>query len=77
MPRYIDADKLFAELKNNLFVSYLDIINSQPTADVVEVRHGEWLDTDEEYVCSECHCISEYMTNYCPDCGAKMKKIGE
>ena len=54
-----------------------------PAADVVEVRHGhwiekivkpEWLDDDVEiyYVCSVCECNDFGKSPYCPFCGAKM-----
>lgn len=54
-----------------------------PTADVVEVKHGEWVsDTHNSYrkFCSICgrsrprrndHEFAS-STNYCPSCGAKM-----
>lgn len=55
-----------------------EIVKDIPTADVVEVVHGEWL---SKYVgkghyweCSECVfmlCTME-RTNYCPCCGAIM-----
>ena len=54
---------------------YLEII---PEADVVPVRHGRWVNThsDSEFV--QC-CLCKYpvyaawnVTNYCPNCGAKM-----
>lgn len=60
-----------------------DVINSienAPEADVVEVKHGEWLlkhiGTGHYWECSECHtnpCI--YVTKdtkYCPNCGVRM-----
>ena len=60
----------------------IDRIKSAPTADVVEVRHGEWISNGltQDYVCSECSgmapvgCEKEdfYESNYCPNCGAKM-----
>lgn len=44
-------------------------------ADVVEVKHGEWIsECEPHYECSECHHwfhLYQYM-NYCPYCGAKM-----
>lgn len=57
--------------------------NYKPTADVAEVKYGEWIHTDKakhwtgKDECSEC----TYHTwdrddlshlNYCPNCGAKM-----
>ena len=54
-----------------------------PSADVVPVRHGWWIDAYPDIepnpmfmygICSECGLeqgISKYL-NYCPNCGAKM-----
>lgn len=54
----------------------LEIISNQPTADVQEVRHGEWLEDDYGYCrCSNCryeHDSPECITPYCPECGTKM-----
>ena len=59
-------------------------IKDVPTADVVEVRHGtwiehthkpDWLEDDVEvyYNCSECGTSHWSITPpYCPHCGAKM-----
>ena len=96
MNRYIDADKL---LKNeivrcqcvpwvgsgdNNYKDLDDVLNDAPTADVVEVRHGRWVDNH----CSLCGITSiddrlyksldicppkcDYYMKYCPECGAKM-----
>ena len=58
-----------------------------PTADVVEVVHGEWELVEQEehvekvYICSACEdyeAWGEYeKTPYCPNCGARMdgKKV--
>lgn len=51
-----------------------------PTADVVEVKHGEWdvnginihNNTVGNWRCSVCKCVSLKDSNYCPYCGAKM-----
>ena len=53
-----------------------------PTADVVEVRHGEWIyDHWCEFKCSECGHFSKTeprgKENYCPNCGAKMDGNGD
>ena len=64
-------------------------VQNMPTADVVEVRHGEWIKMsnnpdDGNYYCSECHNCIDIATGretpidrdffYCPHCGAKMEK---
>lgn len=52
------------------------IIDTCPTADVVEVRRGEWLERSYgELQCSACGIVQEnepHRYNYCPCCGAKM-----
>lgn len=56
-------------------------IETVPTADVVEVRHGEWKICSDGYYpyCSRCRYEPEIstryrnnLTPYCPNCGAKM-----
>ena len=55
-------------------------IDNQPNADVVEVVHGRWTYMDGEYeiymICSECGWDSDFRTDYCPNCGAKMEGDG-
>lgn len=53
----------------------------QPWASLIEaepIKHGEWIPDDYEYNhCSECsyeHESPEYVTPYCPNCGAKMEE---
>jgi rubrerythrin len=53
------------------------IIAMLPTADVVEVKHGEWvtrksIHKEEFYVCSVCKTATDDIWRYCPNCGAKM-----
>ena len=58
--------------------SAIDIIENAPTIDAVPVVHGRWK-AEFEYEdflhadCSVCGKRSEYMYNYCPNCGAKME----
>lgn len=54
-------------------------IRIYPAADVVEVRHGKWIEDHEFFKCSECGCLTDYrLSNFCPDCGAKMNgEVGE
>ena len=72
MARYIDADKIdFSPLKDDFDRARAKvIIMGQPTADVVEVKHGEW----EGLECNLCGHFATYANdyNYCPECGAKM-----
>ena len=98
--RYIDADKLKERLYTISVVADdmygmginrgLDRAETEidmlPTADVVEVKHGEWnigeINKFRGIViveCGECDCVLElpmldYGLNYhyCPNCGAKM-----
>lgn len=52
------------------------------TVDAVEVVHGHWTSTTEPdeqfgemdyFKCSVCGKLRWFETNYCPNCGAKMK----
>lgn len=63
-----------------------DIVNEIPAADVVEVKHGEWIFNNHQsygepsYFCSLCVGDRGSETgkdNYCPDCGAKMDRKGD
>lgn len=63
------------------------VINAEPTVDAVPVRHGKWVQRFIKIggqvfkhgmqcsVCAEPALDNEgddYLTNYCPNCGAKM-----
>lgn len=86
MSKYIDAEKLkrhYAWWDDEAKKIFDEIIDLQPAADVVEVRHGkwEWNNKDEYfYSCSNCGHeaygntaeIASGFYNYCPRCGAKM-----
>lgn len=79
--RYINVDILIADLiyRNCLPAMVKRAINEAPTADVVEVRHGDWK-RDEKFhpYCSACGenpwsaLVAENNLKYCPNCGAKM-----
>lgn len=62
---YIDADDLKA------------VIESIPTADVQEIKHGKWDDTLDGItpyctICGMSHRGFERTPPYCPHCGARM-----
>lgn len=86
MSRYIDAELIdFSRLNNDFDRARAKIIiMGQPTADVVEVRHGEWINNH----CTVCGMTPigeeawtrlgltppkfELCMSFCPCCGAKM-----
>lgn len=92
MAKYIDADKLTDKLEELQFNApvmtpvmkihnVIELVEDQPTADVVEVKRGKWekrtfivFDNEikDSYHCSECNTTWDTATNYCPNCGAKM-----
>lgn len=80
MARYIDAEdttklswlrEAFPLLEN----FYL-IPKDTPTADVRPEKHGEWKINSDGYYPYCSVCLKEpqgrVMTNFCPNCGAKM-----
>lgn len=87
MSRYIDADELVYELTfmpidlgYREYEDFLKIVNEQPTADVVERKHGEWIACqDGKYHCSRCDDVAPkgYRWNYCANCGADMRERRE
>lgn len=92
MARYIDADKLTYSRVSIIHsdgtiggwhaVVMSSVIKDAPAADVVEVRHGEWIiehdpiNDPKKYfiriVCSCCGLKTGQVSNFCPMCGAKM-----
>lgn len=96
MARYIDADVLTDKLEELQFnapvmtpvmkiYNVIELVEDQPTADVVEVKHGYWIDNIQKftspagvtkdylvgYKCSECGRTESRKEPYC-NCGAKM-----
>lgn len=79
MSRYIDADALISKaitrfFNEDYFSAIITIIDNMPTADVVEVVHGEWINN----CCSVCgyepyNPSGMEKFNYCSNCGADMK----
>lgn len=90
MAKYIDADKQKEKFKNDItqfsrggktlaaICEFLiKVIDDTPAADVVEVKHGKWIDLGRSYYtvisqCSECSAKYDFRSPYCPNCGAKM-----
>lgn len=94
MPRYIDADALIAEY-DRVHIGppggARKLMVDAPTADVAEVKHGEWIEKDcitesnrgriIHYVTNKCSVCGKWngrhKSNYCPNCGAKMDGKGD
>ena len=81
--RYIDVDKFaekicnFQQIDEDTANKMIFLLRTFPTADVEEVKHGEW----ERIIrngkprgiqCSLCGKQLHFHENYCPRCGAKM-----
>ena len=74
MARYIDVERLKRTFASGIRVydgmckiaDVMHNIENEPTADVVEVKHAEWIDryknkySNRLYVCSACGCKALY-----------------
>ena len=62
----------------NQFVAMID---SAPTVDAAPVRRSEWVTDDDDWgelYCKECGCLIPHgPTNFCPNCGADMRRVSE
>ena len=77
----------FAEERQR-YMDFLEYcLNNAPTVDAKPVVHGEWEEKIMNYFCSQCKTAfyddfawitGEYkLPNFCPECGADMRKRGE
>lgn len=71
------------ELSRNCFINdTIKYIQEQPTIEAELVVHGEWVPHNRmtrsplvvNYACSECG-KDGHKTNFCPNCGARMKGV--
>ena len=79
MARYIDAERMpndsfWEGLNDKEKAKVLQWLLQSPTADVEEVKHGEWDVNGEFHQCTECSNFAGYDYDYCPYCGAKMDR---
>lgn len=76
MKEYIEKGAACEKMPDDIY-GFRDkkILRSIPAADVVEVRHGRWIEDGNYQYCSECgeeHSWVDYRAAYCDVCGAKM-----
>ena len=64
-------EKVFHNLTDE-FYGAMQAIDELPSADVVPVRLGEWLDGYKMQTCSLCKCRGKKSWTFCPHCGARM-----
>lgn len=78
MSRYIDADLLQEDFKEDHGGKRSLMIDTQPTADVRENVRGYWKKRKDKpmqnwYQCSNCGAICGETPKYCSECGADMR----
>lgn len=86
MAEYIERGELLKELERFPHLKTAEsVVRSMPKADVVEERHGEWLENDGDFwvLCTACGTevyddqeVVIHTYHYCPFCGAKMSIDG-
>ena len=89
MAEYIERERLVKHYENCIdevkntngiaedFEICLKALKAQPTADVAEVKHGQWIDNHNgTFTCSVCGGKASKM-HYCGNCGARMDGEGE
>jgi len=78
----IDALQNHYEVRNAVQNGIMDecvmLMMRVPAADIAPVRHGRWRRVDykplgHDYICSVCGGKNDRVSQYCPDCGARMK----
>lgn len=69
MPRYIDIEPIEKAAHDyGYLVVSIALINEQPTADVVERKHGEWKERKTFYAGAK-NPIEEWQSARCSICG--------
>ena len=95
MNKYVDIEVAKEYLRHDSFDNpyfrsqacrqAMDVLDTVPAADVVEVRHGRWHDvymsSASSFVgtCSVCEKSNDIppvpLAKYCPNCGARMDEV--
>jgi hypothetical protein len=87
MAEYIEREAVLEVVRRVPY--YVSQIKGITAADVVEVKHGRWVEVefgwDDVYydcsICGESFCLidgtpTDNLYNFCPNCGADMREAG-
>ena len=82
MDNYFSSREILEKaIGTDAYFQIKSILFGLKAADVAEVRHGRWVNTNKEVEqickCSECGYPISYFwsrTPYCPNCGALMRE---
>ena len=88
MSRYIEenhlVDNLYLQADDDGYIccpveDLEKMIKAEPTTDVRENKHGDWVRRFEGTIaegtfCNQCWRSTHRRTNFCPNCGADMRK---
>lgn len=75
--RKADMEKILYSTNNAVRIG--ELFTELPTYSFPDREKGEWkkIWRDDcgfsEYVCSKCDCGEDYVTDFCPNCGADMR----
>ena len=85
MPEYIEREALLEKAQNERIRLGYDIVSvrdieSMPAEDVAPVRHGRWepgnpicpVCGEDKFKDLDADIWSDWMPDFCPNCGAKM-----
>lgn len=80
MAQYVDVEKY---LNDNFCDEFDECVSDEDcfvcwarrhTKDVAPVIHAEWFKSNHDFICTNCGVHSKDYHNYCPNCGARMKR---
>lgn len=82
MREYIDKEKAKKVLIDDYAYAAAELLDEVPLSDVEEVKHSKWKKIQNYALCSNCkHEVNwgskDFLSPYCPQCGAKMDKEKE
>lgn len=69
MSKYVNAAEAADKISKKLNIpmnKLVDIFAEIPRADVKEVKHGKWIDSDNDYTVAKCSVCGEEFDAVCP-----------